>query len=369
MASDAGDVRDGVAVRAGKAPRRIGLFLPFILLGLLVVVWSVAWFWIRGRATDEMDAWLVREAAAGRNWTCADRSVTGYPFRLELRCGSLAFSRADSRFTLGPLTALVQVYQPRHGLLQVSGPFHVEQGTLSADATWQTLEASFHGASDGFTRASLVVNGAKGTIRGTGPEPIDVASDRLEAHARPTPARFATDGAVDLSLRLTKATVPAIDPLLGNTDPLDLALDATIDRAAGLRTGEVAGELEEWRKAGGRLDIALLSLAKGDRRLQASGKIALDDEHRPAGDLDLRAAGLEAVIGQVMGQRIGPERGAMVGRLLGQLLTSARRPAGADAPAASADPALKPLPPLRLADGRLLLGPFPIPNVVLPALY
>ena len=366
MASDAGQARVHEAALAGKAPSRIGLFLPFILLGLLVVLWSAAWFWIRGRATDEMDAWLAREAAAGRNWTCADRSVTGYPFRLELRCGSLAFSRADSRFTLGPLTALVQVYQPRHGLLQVSGPFHVEQGALSADATWKDLAASFHGASDGFTRASLVVDGAKGTIRGTGPEPIDFASDRLEAHARPTPARFATDGAVDLSLRLTKATVPVIDPLIGNADPLDLSLDATIDRAANLRTGEVARELEEWRKAGGRLDIALLSLAKGDRRLQASGKIALDDDHRPTGNIDLRAAGLEALISQVMGQRIGSERGAMVGRLLGQLLAGGRRPPNAEAPA---EAALKPLPPLRLADGRLLLGPFPIPNVVVPALY
>ena len=357
MASDAGHGRVNGAARAGKAPSRIGLFLPYILLGLLVVLWSVAWFWIRGRAADEMDAWLAREAAAGRNWTCADRSIAGYPFRLELRCASLAFSRADSRFTLGPLTALVQVYQPRHGLLQVSGPFHVEQGSLSADANWKDLEASFHGASDGFTRASLVVDGAKGTIRGSGTEPIDFAGEHLEAHARPTPVRFATDGAVDLSLRLTRATVPLIDPLLGNADPLDLALDATIDRAADLRTGEVARELEQWRQAGGRLDIALLSLAKGDRRLQASGKIALDDEHRPAGNLDVRAAGLEALVSQVMGQRIGSERGALVGRLLGQLL------------AASADAALKPLPPLRLADGRLLLGPFPIPNVVVPSLY
>lgn len=369
MASDAGEARGDEAARVGKAPSRIGLFLPFVLLSLLVVLWSAAWFWIRSRATDEMDAWLANEAAAGRTWTCADRSISGYPFRLELRCGSLAFSRADSRFTLGPLTALVQVYQPRHGLLQVSGPFHVEQGSLIADATWKDLEASFHGASEGFTRASLVVDGAKGTIRGARPEPVDFASEHLEAHARPTPARFTSDGAIDLSLRLSRGSVPLIDPLLGNADPLDLSLDATIDQAAGLRTGEVARELDEWRQAGGLLDISLLSLAKGDRRLQASGKIALDDEHRPTGDIDVRAAGLEALVSQVMGQRIGAERGALVGRLLGQLLTGGRRPTGAEAPAASADAALKPLPPLHLAEGRLMLGPFPIPNVVVPPLY
>ena len=40
-----------------------------------------------------------------------------------------------------------------------------------------------------------------------------------------------------------------------------------------------------------------------------------------------------------------------------------------DPVAAPADDALKPLPPLRLAEGRLMLGPFPIPNVQLPPLY
>jgi hypothetical protein len=113
----------------------------------------------------------------------------------------------------------------------------------------------------------------------------------------------------------------------------------------------------------------LLSLAKGDRRLQANGRIGLDDEHRPEGQLDLRAAGLEALVSQVLGQRIGAEGGAMVGKLIGQLLAGGRRPPTAEAPAAGADAPLKPLPPLRLADGRLVLGPFPIPSVVLPALY
>lgn len=370
MAPNAGDDTT-VAVQPSATGRfnRTGLFLPFILLAILVVAWSTAWVWVRGKAADEMDAWLARESTAGRTWTCAERSITGFPFRIELRCAALAFARADGRFTLGPLTALVQVYRPRHGLLQVAGPFHVEQGDLSADATWTGLEASFQGASAGFVRASLVVEGAKGTIRAPGQEPVAFSGERLETHARPTPGRFDSDGAVDFSLRLTRALVPTIDPLVGNADPLDLALDATIDRAAGLRTGQVAGELETWRRAGGGLDIALLSLAKGDRRLQAHGRLALDDDHRPSGKMDVRAAGLETLVSQVVGQRLGTERGAMVGRLLGQILGGGRRPPDPAAPVGGADTPLTPLPPLRLADGRLMLGPFPVPNVVLRPLY
>ncbi len=368
MAQGSGRVDDPQPA-AAQRPVRFRLFLPSILLLTLVVLWSAAWFWIRDRAAREMDAWLAAEAAAGRTWTCADRSITGYPFRLELRCASLAFTRSDGRFTLGPLTALVQVYQPRHGLLQVAGPFHVEQGELVADANWTALQGSFHGAADGFVRASLTADAIKGSVRGGEPGPVDFSAGHLEFHARPTPARFASDGAVDVSLRVERTGLPLIDPLVGNADPADLALDATLTRAARLRTGRVAQELDEWRRDGGALEIALLSLAKGDRRIQARGTLGIDEEHRPAGQLDVRAAGLEALIGQVMGQRFGADRGAMIGNLVGQLLGGGRRSPNPAEPEAKGDPALKPLPPLRLADGRLLLGPIPLPNVRLLPLY
>ena len=360
---------------------RVGLFLPYVLLLALAVMWSAGWVYIRARAASELDAWLAREAAAGRTWTCADRSLTGYPFRLELRCSSVAFARADGRFTVGPLTAVVQVYQPRHGLVQVAGPFHAEQGPLTGDVTWNDLEGSFHGASDGFVRASLVVDQPKGRVRGSEqpgePGPIDVAAKHLELHARPTPGRFDTDGAVDVSVRLAQAQIPQLDAAVGSADPADIDLDATIDRATVLGTGTLARELDKWRGAGGRLDVAGLSIAKGDRRVQAKGGVGLDDAHRLAGQFDLRAAGLEALIGQIMGQRFGASRGALIGNLVGGLLAGMQRrerpdPAGpaVATPSPAEDGArLQPLPPLRLADGRVLLGPLAIPNVALTPLY
>ena len=350
--------------------RRIGLFLPYILLGILVLAWTIGWFLIRARAVSEMDAWLAQEAQAGRQWTCADRSITGFPFRLELRCASVRFSRSDGSFSLGPITAVVQIYDPRHALLEAAGPFRVEQGDLSANVAWTSLEASFHAASDGFSRASVVLDGPKGVVNTPDPGPIEFAARHLELHARPTPGRFATDGAVDVSLRLAQGAVPRLDALAGSPDPADIDLDTTIEQAAVLRTGTVARELETWRQAGGRLDVTRLSIAKGERRLQARGAVGLDAAHRPEGRFDLRAVGLEALVGQVMGQRFGADKGALIGNLVGQFLGGLRRREEGDAETAEAGAdALKPLPTLKLGDGRLMLGPFAVPNVVLPALY
>ncbi|GJE60145.1 DUF2125 domain-containing protein [Methylobacterium trifolii] len=369
-------VREDLTEAAGMLPARrrsrIGLFLPYVLLLAVAVLWSAAWVYVRARAGSEMDAWIAREANAGRTWTCADRSLTGYPFRIELRCSALTLARADGGFRLGPLTALVQVYQPRHVLFETKGPFHVEQGDLTGDVAWSALEGSFHGTGDGFTRASLVVDAPRIGVAGAAPEPVAVSAKHLELHARPTPGRFESDGAVDVSLRLMQAMAPMADAFVGNADPADLALDATVNRATVLRTGTVARELERWRQAEGSLEIGALSLAKGDRRVQAKGILDIDGAHRPAGQIDLRASGVEALVGAIVGQRFGADRGALVGNLIGGLLGMRRQrdadPAQAE-PGKPGDPPLKALPPLRLADGKLLFGGFPIPNVRLPVLY
>ncbi|MCJ2014089.1 DUF2125 domain-containing protein [Methylobacterium sp. J-076] len=359
----------GGAPRPGTRRGRMGLFLPYILLALVVVAWSGAWFWIRGRAESEMDAWMAREAAAGRTWTCEDRSLTGYPFRIELRCASLALSRADGSFRLGPTTAVAQIYQPRLVVFESRGPFHAEQGDLTGDASWKALQGSFHGAAEGFTRASLVVDGPTVSVSGAGPQPIAMAGRHLELHARPSPARYESDGAVDVNLQLAETAVPALDALTGSAAPADAALDATVTRATVIGTGAVPKELEKWRQAGGLLEIAALSLAKGDQRIQAKGQVALDAMHRPSGQIDLRAAGIDAVIGTVVGQRFGSKEGALVGQLVGGLLGLGRGPARADQATPGSGPPLKPLPPLKLVDGQVLFSGFPIPNLRVPPLY
>ncbi|GJD99213.1 DUF2125 domain-containing protein [Methylobacterium isbiliense] len=350
---------------------RIGLFLPFGLLLLVVALWSAGWVWVRGRAAEEIDGWFAREAQAGRSWTCADRSVGGYPFRLELRCTALRFARSDVRFTVGPVVAVAQVYQPRHVIVEATGPFHVEQDGKVGDVEWRLLEGSAHLTQGGFQRVSLVVDGLKGQVAGVEPQPIAFTAGHLEVHARPTPGRFDTDGAVDLSARVAKATLPLLDPLLGGPEPADLALDATVNRAAGVRTRPLAEELERWRVAGGSVDLTRLNAEKGKSRLQVQGSLRLDEAHRLAGDLDVRTAGLDAVIAPLiteqLGGRIGGDGAALIGNLVGQFLGGGRR--REPAPGPGSEGTLKPLPPVRLVGGRVAVGPFAIPNLRLDPLY
>src|SRR5215212_1485465 len=93
---------------------RFWLYPPFVLLLLVAIAWSVAWFVIRNRTAAALDTMLANEARAGRQWTCADRSVGGFPFRIDVVCSALTLRRGDVSASFGRVEAVAQVYQPRH---------------------------------------------------------------------------------------------------------------------------------------------------------------------------------------------------------------------------------------------------------------
>ena len=111
---------------APRRPRssRVWLYAPFIALVLAAAAWTGFWFIIRGRVIDAVDTALAKEAGLGRSWDCTDRSVSGFPFRVELRCGALSLSSArwgeTVRVQTGPALAVGQIYTPNLVIAQIA---------------------------------------------------------------------------------------------------------------------------------------------------------------------------------------------------------------------------------------------------------
>jgi hypothetical protein len=329
-----------------------------VLLLLVAAAWSAAWFAIRERATEAIDRGLALEARAGRHWTCADRRIGGYPFRIELSCADLTLRRGPVTASLGPLLAVAQVYRPGHVIAELRGPLRVTDGTLIVDGSWRLLETSVRASPGGLQRISLVAEAPQVRITGAGSQEIALSSESLEAHLRPNPSRGETEAAYDAAIVARQARLPVMDLLVGGAEPTDIQIDLTATQAEGFRGKPVVEELERWRAADGRLDILQLALAKGARRVQAKGDLRLDALHRPAGQLQVAAAGLDGLLANLTG-------GGAAGGILGALLGQAPAPQAAE----GGGRGLSPLPPLRIENGRLMLGPFVVPSVRVPALY
>ncbi|MBF9232781.1 DUF2125 domain-containing protein [Microvirga alba] len=337
---------------------RFWLYTPFALLLLVAVAWSIAWLLIRNRTSEALDAWFAMEAKAGRQWTCQNRNVGGYPFRIEVTCGSLSMKQGAMSASLGRVESIAQVYQPRFVITEIEGPLNLTDGTVTVQGTWDLLLTSIHATPSGFQRLSIAADSPRFTVTGLAPDDIVTSGKHVELHLRPNPSR-AAEKAYDAALSVKQARIPILDALVGGAEPVDLSMDATATQAEGFRGRPIVEELERWRAAGGKLDILMLSLAKGPRQLDAKGALTLDDLHRPAGQLNVSATGLDGLLGNALGGRNG---GAVLGALLGQgARASTGQPNGKPQPL--------PLPPLRLDNGRLALGPFVVPSVRLMPLY
>jgi hypothetical protein len=345
------------AAPAGNVRRsRFWLYTPFVLLLLLAIAWSVAWFMIRSRTAEALDGWIAAEARKGREWRCGDRTIVGYPFRIEIICDTLDLKRGAVSY--GRTEAVAQVYQPRRVIVEVAGPLRVTDGTVTVQGSWDLLQASINASQTGLQRLSLAANAPQVTITGLGGGEIAGSGKHLELHVRPNPSRRA-ELAGDVAASVTEARIPVLDALVGGAEATNLNADLTVTQADGFKGGTIAEELELWRNAGGKLDILMLSASKGSRQIETKGELRLDEQHRPAGQLTIAAAGLDGLLGNLTGGRVG-------GNLLGMLLGQGPR---ANAAQPNAKPQLASLPPLRLENGFLAMGPFVIPNVRVQPLY
>jgi hypothetical protein len=341
---------------------RYWLFAPFVLLALLAAGWTAVWFVIRARTAEGLDSWLANESVAGRRWECPERAIGGYPFRIEVACARVSLQSRDLTLAAGRLSTVTQIYQPRHTIAELEGPLRVAGPGVNLEGNWVSLRASIHRAPQALQRASLVVEDGSMKASGLPFGDLSASGRRFEAHLRPA-ASPQGESAFDIAASAAGASVPILDPILGGTEPLDaeLQLVATQARIGALRRDEI----ERWREAGGRILVNALSLAKGPRRLEAKGELALDDLRRPTGRVDVAAAGLRDLLATITGGRMP----GAAGGVLGSLLQPRNRQFPSESGAQAAGAKLTPLPPIRLENGRVLVGPFTVPGLRLAPLY
>jgi hypothetical protein len=339
---------------------RAWLYIPFVLLMLAALAWTGLWFYGRHRIGVELDSYFVREAARGRAWSCPDRVIDGYPFRIVLRCANPSFRAEQGERTsvegkLGALTVIATTagaFNLAHVIAEAEGPLVVSgAGEGRMTMNWKTARASLRGTPSRLDRVSLDLDQSDVVFAIAGFQDMKLSSDRLEAHVREG-VDPANPNTYDVAVRIARFVAPPLDLLTGNRDAGDLELDGRVLRLAGIDRRDWRASLETWRNAGGTLRIERLKLAKGAPRLEAKGDLQLDAERRLAGRLDAEFVNADLLLRQF---GIGGDVGGVLGALLG-----GGRPRTNDRTMRL---------PLTLGGGRVAVGPFRVPGVELRPLY
>lgn len=275
------------------------LFVPVGALAALFGALAVFWFWSISTADRQIDAWIAREAGLGRVWTCPDRSMGGFPFRIEVRCLKPRFTRTDSplKGELDGITAVAQIYQPTLMIIEADGPLKLEDRGAVYALDWKLLRASLRGR-PGERLDRLSIDGSDLVLNWTDTTGMarKAAASRAEFHIRRDSERPAADHAYEIATSLVGFALPALDSVTGGTGQTAVNFLGVLTHADPFAGHGLQNELERWRVAGGQLFIRDLSISKDASRLSIQGALALDDRAQPQGMVDINMTGLDTAM-------------------------------------------------------------------------
>ncbi|MBI3678201.1 MAG: DUF2125 domain-containing protein [Proteobacteria bacterium] len=279
-----------------KYSSRFFLYAPLALLLLLAAGAGVYWWIAASKIADMLDKANGHEIAPGIKVSFASKSVSGFPFRLDVVLEDL---KIETRNGNGPLSWTMEHFAA-HGLT-----YGREQVIFEAAGKEVLHWVDDEGVPRGLpfetaaTRASLIeFDGriSRFDLDVVGFDSPALNAERLQLHLRHNPAPEALDlnvAADDIQLS-TK-----LQSRFGR-EMNKLRIDARLLPGASFRdflAGKTdwTGTLEDWRKNVGRFVLNGFEISVGALNAAGSGELGLDDHHRPNGVVTLHVANAGAV--------------------------------------------------------------------------
>jgi hypothetical protein len=288
------------------APRRRPLWRLFILPILLVVAalgWSAFWFYSASQVDSASDAWRAREAKSGRVYDCARRSVSGFPFRLEVRCDGVSVSLSSQTATQAPVTAklgeilvVAQIYDPKLLIAEFTAPATIyDRGQQpSMTVNWRTARSSVVGLPGVPQRASIVFDDpAIDRVNGAVQAPLARAR-HIELHGRLAEGSALDRPVIETVLKIEKGSVQEVHPLLA--EPFDADARTMLSGLKDFSPKPWPQRFREIQAAGGHVEIVQSRIQQGDLVAVAAGTLGLSVQGRLDGELQMTVAGIEKVI-------------------------------------------------------------------------
>jgi hypothetical protein len=271
---------------------------PLAIVVALAAAWTALWFYASSEAEVRLNDWRAQQARSGRVFNCASQTVGGYPFRIEARCIGVTAELKDAQppiaIKLKEILAVAQVWDPKLIIAEFTGPLTASEpgGTPYLTATWGLAQASVRGTPAVPDRASVSIDGLR--LEGATPGNPLFDAKHAEFHARVQFGSWPANPAIDLAVNIVAGAAPAIHPIA--VQPFDADILAVLHGMKDLAPKTMPARLREWQAAGGRLEIQSARLAQGEALAKTSGMLALTQQGRVDGTLQVTAVGLERLI-------------------------------------------------------------------------
>ncbi len=334
---------------------RRGLFIPFIIVGIALALWTVWWFWLANEAKSQLQTRLDRLQASGWSVEHAGISASGWPLHTRLTVKEGQFIAPSGHGIKAPsIAAEANTYNPLHWVVVADKGLtlvRAEKGETLVAA--KAIRLSLTGIRQrwpnvAFEIAQPVFTPAEGA------EPFPLANAELiQLYMRPHLTSSTTPGDdVDIMFRLIQAHGREGGPVQGfaQNGELTLQVEAVVEKSSALRQpAAAAGLLSAWTANGGRFVNVKGEMKAGESQaVLTSPVLNADDKGQLEGEVQFKAVKpLAALVGLAGSHQGQPAERAAAAR------AAASAPQGGEGEAAQ-DVELSVL----FRKGRTYLGPF-----------
>jgi hypothetical protein len=271
---------------------RLFLYAPLFVLLALAVGATLRW----QAVASGMETWLRQqnghEIAPGVTLHFASETVSGFPFNVDAVLRNVTFEVKGARTSGAWHTDGFAIHELTFGRAQ-----QIYEAAGSQTVSWTDAERGSHRLVfvPGSLMASAILSGNRLVrfdldINGIGSHEISGA--RMQLHFRKAPDRDAIDIVASADqLHLDTALQAGF-----GADLRHATLDGSLVPAApfgALFDGRALWDdaIDEWRKNRGAFQLTRLEMNWGGLQFRASGRLGLDDDHRPQGTLALDIEG------------------------------------------------------------------------------
>ena len=273
---------------------RLRLYLAPALLLVLAVALSIGWLIFSREVETRLDALIAEEATKGRSWSCDNRKIAGYPFRIEIECINARLKdtgTSQSNVRLSRLGAVAQIYDPSLIIIEAQGPLVVDsKDQQSATAEWTSLRSSVHiNASHKPDRLSIVGEGVSLKFQNKG-QTQNLVMTRGEFHLRIKPVDDKPSSDLEFAAKVESLTS---DMMAGPSIQLETA--GTIEQGVLYLNFKGIDTVESWRQAKGRLQLDVLKINRGEQNIEMKGTLGLDEQRKLSGQIEVSGKGLDDV--------------------------------------------------------------------------
>ena len=296
------------AGRRRMAPRRRrrgfwSIAAPVAVVVVLAAAWCGLWYLSASTADRTLTGWVQREAAAGRVYSCGSQGISGFPFRIVVRCIGAA-ARLDSiepplAVAAKAVTFTAQVYHPTLLVGNVSGPLTIaapgQQPRVAA--TWSFARMSVSGLPPNPDSVAVSILQPRLDDFIGGKSATLIAAGDAELRARIIDGSAGNHPVIDAVVQMTSATAPTVHALLA--EPLQGDIEIVVRGLRDLSPKPMSARFREMQAAGGDIEIKSLRIARSDATVIGTGTLTVNEHGRLDGTLAIAISGIENIVPQL----------------------------------------------------------------------